>query len=348
MKIKDNKIMINGLLIYNSYDDRFNIGDYIQSLAAQQFFSNEIHNYINREELNNYYGEKIKLIMNGWFMHEPNNWPPTRDIYPFFVSFHINSLAAELLLKPESLKYLKKWEPIGCRDKKTVELLEQKGIKAYFSSCLTLTLGLDYSSKGIRNGIYFVDPYFEVCRDLRSIIKYGYHLILNFKKIKIISDKLYKQFNIKSIIKSVAFYSDYQKVFDSSIIEEMIFVKHIVKESDFDSEKGRFEYAKELLRCYSKAKLVVTSRIHCALPSIGMNTPVIYVENTEQKETSFCRLEGIKELFNIITYKKGAMEIIFDNLKKIYLNTSVLNKKDFIKYKDLLITQCREFVKYSN
>ena len=340
--------MINGLLIYKNYDGHFNIGDYIQSLAARQFFEKGIDKYIQREELNNYYGEKVKLFMNGWFMHEPENWPPSEDVYPFFVSFHMNSFAYKLLLAPHSIEYLKKWEPIGCRDRKTVELFEEQGIKAYFSGCLTLTLGINYSSNDKRTHVYFVDPYFEVGKNIVSIAKYSFHLLLNFRKIKIISEKIFKKYNVKSIIKSAAFFSNYQKVFDNSIMDEIIFIKHNVKGADFESEEKKFEYAEELIHCYSNAKLVVTSRIHCALPCLGMNTPVIYIENLEQKETSACRLDGIKDLFNIITYRKGIMKIIFSDLKKIYLNTSIQNKKDFLSYQSSLHERGSEFVKNAN
>lgn len=341
--------MINGLLIYKSYDNHFNIGDYIQSLAAQQFFQNGIDKYLNREELNNYYGERVKLIMNGWFMDEPQNWPPSTDVYPLFVSFHINSVAYKFLLTPASIEYFKTWQPIGCRDKKTVEILVKCGVNAYFTGCLTLTLGLNYSSNDKRDGVCFVDPYFGgVQRDIGSIVRYGFHLLFNFKKIKIIADKKYRKIDIKSIVKSAAFYSDYQTVFDTSIIEEMIFITHKVKETDFDSEKEKFEHAEKLLRCYAKARLVVTSRIHCALPCLSMDTPVIYIENLQQEETSVCRLEGIKELFNIITYNKGKLKIVFNNLKKISFNKEIVNKKDFIKYKVSLLKQCSEFVKQNN
>ncbi|MHB9292886.1 hypothetical protein Holit_01999 [Hollandina sp. SP2] len=45
------------------------------------------------------------------------------------------------MLSPAGIKYLKKHEPIGCRDYGTVKLLGKYGINAYFSGCLTLTLG---------------------------------------------------------------------------------------------------------------------------------------------------------------------------------------------------------------
>ncbi|WP_264821067.1 polysaccharide pyruvyl transferase family protein [Acinetobacter schindleri] len=32
-----------------------------------------------------------------------------------------------------------------------------------------------------------------------------------------------------------------------------------------------------MLEKYSTAKLVITSRIHCALPCLAMGTPVIYI-----------------------------------------------------------------------
>jgi len=44
------------------------------------------------------------------------------------------------------------------------------------------------------------------------------------------------------------------------------------------SVEGRLRYAREILECYGKfASLIITSRIHCALPCTAMGIPVIYV-----------------------------------------------------------------------
>ena len=51
--------------------------------------------------------------------------------------------------------------------------------------------------------------------------------------------------------------------------------------------------ADELLKKYAKAEMVVTSRIHCALPCTGMGTPVIYVDNAGLEEVHRCRLYGL-------------------------------------------------------
>jgi len=125
-----------GLLTYRTE----NIGDEIQSIAARQFLP-RVDVYVERDSLNKVVSdEKIKLIMNGWFTHKPENWPPSPDIEPLFISFHITPSAAHQLTSPQSIKYFKQHEPIGCRDYYTVNLLKKKGVDAYFSGCLTLTL----------------------------------------------------------------------------------------------------------------------------------------------------------------------------------------------------------------
>ena len=55
--------MKKGLLIYKSKNNYFNIGDYIQSLAARQYFNDKIDVFLNRECLNLYGGENVKIIL---------------------------------------------------------------------------------------------------------------------------------------------------------------------------------------------------------------------------------------------------------------------------------------------
>ena len=101
--------MKNALLIYQPYEGYINIGDYIQSLASKQFLGN-IDIFLNRERLDEYCGEKVRLIMNGWFMHEPLHWPPSESIEPMFVSFHLNTKAYALLNNGKSLKYFIRYQ----------------------------------------------------------------------------------------------------------------------------------------------------------------------------------------------------------------------------------------------
>ena len=68
-----------------------NLGDDIQTLAAINFLNKKGINsfsYVDREKMNGYDGTPVKLIMNGWFMHNINQFPPAKNIFPIFISFH--------------------------------------------------------------------------------------------------------------------------------------------------------------------------------------------------------------------------------------------------------------------
>ena len=125
-----------------------NIGDYVQALASLQFLP-QLDGFVDRETLNTYNGEPCKVIMNGWFMHDCNNWPPSSSINPIFISFHLNVTAYKILEKKENIEYFQKYAPIGCRDTETVAILKRYGIDAFFSGCITLTLGNTYKNKNL-------------------------------------------------------------------------------------------------------------------------------------------------------------------------------------------------------
>jgi len=125
-----------------------NLGDEIQILAAQQFLPKP-DIYLDRDtELGsckkiNKAKEKMLLVLNGWYKNSDSKhgiqWPPNPKIIPIFVSFHIRLRICPELLSPNSISYYKKWGPIGCRDKYTLNILKENGVDAYLSRCLTLT-----------------------------------------------------------------------------------------------------------------------------------------------------------------------------------------------------------------
>lgn len=117
----------------------FNLGDYIQSLAARPFLPS-VDRLISREELGSYHGPPTKLILNGWFTHHPDGWAPSPAINPLLVSFHLNPAAAPWLLSGPNLEFFRRHAPVGCRDHSSVRLFQEAGIPAEFTGCLTLTL----------------------------------------------------------------------------------------------------------------------------------------------------------------------------------------------------------------
>lgn len=318
-----------GLLKYAENKRFFNVGDNVQSLAAKQYLP-QVDVKINREKLADYQGGKTKLIMNGWFTHNVHNWVPSDDIDPLFVSFHVNNTAAPHMLSEKGIAYLKKHEPIGCRDQFTADTLKEKGIDAYFTGCLTLTLDtykVDDSERG--NDIYIVDPLYsypakhKVFYDLKSIVR-------NIMNGNIFRLSLRKK-HLRNFI-------------DADLLKSAIFVNQEPPANTY-SDDQKFEMAEDLLHKYAKAKLVITSRIHCALPCLAMGTPVIFVNGFDSFVDS-CRFDGILDLFNRIDIntKTGDFTANFPLEGKIDKHTMVKNLEKHHALAEPMKAKCREFI----
>jgi hypothetical protein len=83
------------------------------------------------------------LLGFGWYMHSwfRVHWdfPFHPNLRPLFVSFHVNHQES---LEGDSLDYLRRHAPVGCRDWTTVHLLLDHGVPAFFSGCLTTTVDM--------------------------------------------------------------------------------------------------------------------------------------------------------------------------------------------------------------
>ncbi|MFO1067210.1 MAG: glycosyltransferase [Geminicoccaceae bacterium] len=103
-------------------------------------------------------GRIIWLPTFGWFMHPPFGarlpLPFPDNVRPFFISLHLNRSHH---LTPEVIAYLKRYEPIGCRDWATCYWLRNVGVEAFFSGCVTVTLSLPGERK-VTAGPLVVDP----------------------------------------------------------------------------------------------------------------------------------------------------------------------------------------------
>src|SRR5690606_10514170 len=114
---------------------------------------------------------------------------------------------------------------------------------------------------------------------------------------------------------------------------------------DTYTENEKFLLAEELLNKYSTAKLVITSRIHCALPCLALGTPVIYLNGFE-KEFDACRMEGLSDLFYTININRKTKEIS-SNFKISGLideDTELVNKSDYLILADNLKNIVNSFI----
>jgi hypothetical protein len=263
------------LLTYSTRRQSYNVGDYIQSLAARQFLPS-VDQLLNREELGAYNGPPTKLILNGWFTHRPETWCPSPAIQPLFVSFHLNSLAAPAFLKGRNLDYLRRHSPIGCRDHHTVRLLQSSGIDAYFSGCLTLTLDRYVNPSADRREILLVDHDLGLAG--RSPLSRLRGLVSSNHRARIRRGDALRRF-LAPILDLAA----------------PPITHHLPATGIPEAE--RFAAAEALLHRYASARLVITARIHCALPCLALGTPVLFV-NGYHKPSDLCRFDGLLDLLH--------------------------------------------------
>ena len=281
-----------------SYDNSYNLGDEIQSIAAKQFLP-FVDYLIDRDtskmvdlssECVNIH--KVRTIYNGWFDGQYCQFPPPEMIDPLFISFHINETdhstdelysfldSHKISLKPiaTNVSYLKSFEPIGCRDYHTVNLLTKNGISCYFSGCLTLTLQNKFTTRS--NEILVVDCHL-MCNDL------------------------------------------FEKIVPKEIRKKAIYISQAV-EIIYSHEK-KMELAQAFLNRLAQAKLVITCRLHTAMPCLAYQTPVIFIHNN-LKDVRFQGLidyvksytDGDHLDVDLLTYKnpdRPQLDIIRNNLK---------------------------------
>jgi hypothetical protein len=110
-----------------SYSGTTNLGDEIQTIAALRFLP-RVDAWVDRERLDEFSSSTPhKIILNGWFLHRPEHWPPSQCLRPLIISFHLTRETHrgynELMIAPsltvlsqEGIKYLRNYEPIGTRD----------------------------------------------------------------------------------------------------------------------------------------------------------------------------------------------------------------------------------------
>lgn len=331
-------------------DKSINIGDYIQALASSQFYP-RLDGFLDRDEdLKDYDGEKCKMIMNGWYMHNPTNWPPSSKIDPLFVAFHLNPLAQKELTSTQSIFYFKSHQPIGCRDKRTTSLLKSYGVNAYFSGCMTLTLGLRYQKKISDGSVYFVDPTVNI--SINKLQKL-YIVATSWAKHPRVCYSIFNKegafreiHNKRRILEVAKFVLDYSKLFPLEVLKNARFTSHqsTYYYVTFKTDDDRFQEAKRLVEAYSKASLVITSRIHCALPCLGIGTPVIYTSLEGDNFLSTSRLDGLLDLFNVVKCSKFGLEPMFECKLPINIANRPSNKTTWMPLAKSLIERCLDFI----
>ena len=286
--------VLHGLIKYNL---GVNLGDVVQSIAAAQFIDPVI--YFDRDLPSHTVIPpglgQVSLIMNaywsGWDGKNPTwlqEMPLDARIKPLWISSHFDGGCT---FTPEIIAYLKRFEPIGCRDNWSLKKIQALGIDAYFSNCLTITLTNTTPDKR-GDDIYIVD----IPKDVYSR-------------------------------------------FPEEILDNATFLTHNSVWAKDNIKRGslyKFDEAQLLLEKYMSAKLVITSRLHCATPCLAFNTPVVFIG---RKET-FYRVNCLEEYIPIYSFDDfGGIDWCINSIK------SQINYHNVEKTKKLLKSKINNFLK---
>lgn len=250
-----------------------NIGDWVQTLAALQYLPT-IDGYIERGESSK---DAHKLqpsfcIKNGWY--DSYMLPPSSvNVHPFYISVHISDPQK---CSQEAINHLKDHGPIGCRDASTLTFLQDQGVSAYYSGCLTLSLPASKQKR--TDQVYLVDlddhgmnlvPE-EIKRNSKSVYyatsRSLFHLLKSdrgkfVKPFPGVKERLGELIELPSALLEDRFRSFSPSTWTECEIANLL---HLLK-------------ASSLLKLYGTAKLVITSRLHCAAPCIALGTPVVFI-----------------------------------------------------------------------
>lgn len=157
-----------------------NIGDDIQAYAVARLLP-RVDRMVDRENMHtdaHFNNKPTATVMAAWFMGKKWEWPPADCLRPLFTSFHYTDFEAyplrylrssyEYITGPGA-DYLRSWGPIGCRDLFTMEQLQARGIEAYFSGCVTLTLPQQPTTADAKKYVCAVDVTAPVEKKIRQI-----------------------------------------------------------------------------------------------------------------------------------------------------------------------------------
>ena len=257
-------------------------------------------------------------------MEQSKNWPPSKKITPLFLSFHLNPTAKKNMLTENGIKYFKKHQPIGCRDYYTQKLLSSYDIKTYFSGCLTLTLNREKFNikSNQRSGIYLISPMERLLP--KNEIVFGnlfQKLIFNLKRAAINKIKY-----LRAIKRLNNFLKDEK--------EEIYNISQIIDSSKYSKEK-KTELAEQHLKYIAKAKLVITSRIHSALPAVAFGTPVLFLSDGLKHINQWSRLDGMNNFFLMLN-SRDLKNFDLNKIKNTKRHTPFVNRmrKEIISFKD--------------
>lgn len=257
-----------------------NLGDCMQTLGVENVYHKAGITdlaFVNRDDIKEYQGAPVKLVMQSWFGDYAGVFPlPWSDkITPVFIGFHLNTIN-------------------NTRERFVREKIHEK-MKPYEPiGCR------DRSTRDFLKSLG-VDAYFSGCMTLT----------FDKREIEPKNGKIFLVDPDRRVLKRLP--ENIKKECDTSITHFYYWNEYPV------TEKGAKEfeqYARTVLNRYkTEARLVITSKIHVAMPCVAMGIPVIFI-TTEPNNVRFDVLRGI-----LPVYGHRDMKYIDWNPKPVNIDT---------------------------
>jgi len=247
------------------YPNSYNIGDDIQTISAMRFLPVSYDYLVDRDNQNIIYnstgknqavlkdGSHIKIIENGWFDGRFTKFPPHTRLSPLFISFHLNETPG-LLETPLYKSASKLATPSN-------KLLNNDVIDYFKSNNITIGTRDTHSLKIFQE--HGIKSFHSCCLTLTlnpTFLGFNNHP----KREEIISVDAHK--DEKDL---------YVSLIPSGIKSKAVHINHALP--DLYHIETKHALAKKLLERYYNAKLVITNRLHAALPCLAFGTPVIFL-----------------------------------------------------------------------
>ena len=251
-----------------------NLGDDIQSYAAMQFLPS-VDYIIEREHLDDFCPateEKVAVILSGWYLYNHLNWPPSPYLYTLPVSIHFDTEESNVLGK---------------------DITQNNVMKGFGREWLKRNEPIgarDWETQKLisENGI---ESYFSSCLTLTLCP--------------------YKNLQPHNRIVAVDVGKEVVQYLSSRLKTGVVERTHKIYMKNYEFAE-RMNMVEERLKFYQGACLVITKRLHAALPCLALGTPVLLVleENISNRLKTYCSYLNVVKETDLLA---GNCNYYFDN-----------------------------------
>ncbi len=277
-----------------------NLGDDIQSYAAIRYLPN-IDYLIDREELDSFMptnGESVAVIMNGWYLYEHYHWPPSPFLFPKILGIHFDMTF--------SWKYDRRLD--------ANHVLEGYGAK-YLQTHGPVGCRDQHTLAMVQKA--GIDAYYSGCLTLtinkfENIDKQDYICLVDVPEPYLTQIKNTTNRPIKEI------------------------THHINRESL--SYEQRIKVVEDHLKIYQGAHCVITTRLHCALPCLALETPVLLLYSDWMENRVHTYLPYLNHI-NVDLMDSDSLILSLYDLENPQPNPAV-----YMNERNALIESCEQFM----